>query len=248
MTGPRTLAEHIVPSLTGAAERAGRSYPRVIACLPVCVTSDETAARAEAARAFEMYGYLPSYRAMLDREGVDGPADVAIVGTEAEVSERIASLGETGVTEFVAVQYTSDDRTPAPRPAPFCPGWPEVEPSGRAPERDPRRPRRLRAVGALPPVLPHPRRGLRGRDHRPSDPVDLRPHGRHRDLPRILAAGDRTRRGPLEDDPRRGGRCSPVAELVHLRVGGDPRSGHRCLARVLHQSHRDGHARSRGAG
>ena len=31
---------------------------------------------------FQMYGQLPSYRAMLDREGAAGPADVAVVGNE----------------------------------------------------------------------------------------------------------------------------------------------------------------------
>jgi hypothetical protein len=36
-----------------------------------------------------MYGMLPSYRAMLDREGVDGPAELAVVGSADEVAERV---------------------------------------------------------------------------------------------------------------------------------------------------------------
>lgn len=55
-----------------------------------------------------MYGFLPSYRAMLDREGAAGPADVAIVGSAATVRERIAALAEVGVTDFVGVEYAAD--------------------------------------------------------------------------------------------------------------------------------------------
>jgi len=104
MTGPKTLAGHIVPSITAAASAAGRPAPRVVAALPVAVTDDPSDARARCASMFEMYGFLPSYRAMLDREGVDGPADVAIVGSEADVATQISALADVGVTEFVAVE------------------------------------------------------------------------------------------------------------------------------------------------
>ncbi|MCJ7673117.1 MAG: TIGR03564 family F420-dependent LLM class oxidoreductase, partial [Acidimicrobiia bacterium] len=80
MTGPATIESHVVPTIAGAAERAGRAAPRVGVGLPVCVTDDVTGARERAASLFEMYGTLPSYRAMLDKEGAGGPADVAIVG------------------------------------------------------------------------------------------------------------------------------------------------------------------------
>jgi len=40
----------------------------VVVTLPVCVTADVDAARARAGRLFSLYGHLPSYRAMLDRE------------------------------------------------------------------------------------------------------------------------------------------------------------------------------------
>ena len=104
MTGPKTLGGHIVPSITAAASAAGRPAPRVVAALPVAVTDDVAEARARCAKEFEMYGFLPSYRAMLDLEGVEGPADVAIVGSADEVRAQILALGEVGVTEFVAVE------------------------------------------------------------------------------------------------------------------------------------------------
>jgi 5,10-methylenetetrahydromethanopterin reductase len=106
MTGPATVREHIVPTITAAAAAAGRPSPRVVCILPICVTSDPDAARAAAARVFAIYGDLPSYRAMLDREGAAGPAEVAIVGDEDTVAAQIAALAEAGVTDFAAVEYT----------------------------------------------------------------------------------------------------------------------------------------------
>jgi 5,10-methylenetetrahydromethanopterin reductase len=106
MTGPATVRDHVVPALTAAAHSAGRPSPRVVCILPVCVTDDPDGARARAARVFAIYGELPSYRAMLDREGASGPADVAIVGDEDTVAAQIAVLAEAGVTDFVAGEYT----------------------------------------------------------------------------------------------------------------------------------------------
>ena len=78
----------------------------MVCILPVCVTDDPDDARERAARVFAIYGQLPSYRAMLDREGASGPADVAIVGDEDTVAAQIGALAEAGVTDFVAGEYT----------------------------------------------------------------------------------------------------------------------------------------------
>ena len=94
MTGPATVRDYVVPAITEAASAAGRPSPRVVCSLPVCVTSDPDGARAGAAKSFSIYGQLPSYRAMLDREGAAGPADVAIVGDEDAVAAQIQALGE----------------------------------------------------------------------------------------------------------------------------------------------------------
>jgi len=77
-----------------------------VCILPVCVTDDPDGARERAARVFAIYGQLPSYRAMLDREGASGPADVAIVGDEDTVGAQIGALADAGVTDFVAGEYT----------------------------------------------------------------------------------------------------------------------------------------------
>lgn len=102
MTGPKTLAEHVVPALRGAAAEAGRpeSAVRVAASLPISVTDDVDGARKQAAQEFSVYGTLPSYRAMLDREGYAGPEDAAIIGDEETVSQRLDELSAAGVDEF----------------------------------------------------------------------------------------------------------------------------------------------------
>jgi F420-dependent oxidoreductase-like protein len=110
MTGPRALASHIVPAITRAAEQAVRPAPRVVAALPVCVTDDVEAARQQAARAFQLYGQLPSYRAMLDHEGVDGPADIAVIGDEASVRAQVEEVLAAGATDFVASEIGSEEQ------------------------------------------------------------------------------------------------------------------------------------------
>jgi 5,10-methylenetetrahydromethanopterin reductase len=107
MTGPATLSQYTVPTITAAAERVGRGAPQVVASLPICVTADVDGARERAAKDFQVYGLLPSYRAMLDREGAAGPGDVAIAGDEAGVRKTLGQLADAGVTEFVASIFGS---------------------------------------------------------------------------------------------------------------------------------------------
>jgi len=109
MTGPATIGSHIVPTITAAAASAGRPAPRVGVGLPVCVTDDEAAARERAGGLFEIYGTLPSYRAMLDKEGAGGPSDVAIVGDEATVGAQLERLASVGATDFVANAFGSSE-------------------------------------------------------------------------------------------------------------------------------------------
>ncbi|MGE2712994.1 TIGR03564 family F420-dependent LLM class oxidoreductase [Mycolicibacterium litorale] len=114
MTGVKTLAEHVGPTLRQAAADAGRpdGEVRVVAGLPVSVTDDPGGARAHAARQFAVYGKLPSYRAMLDREGYAGPEDAAIIGDEDTVTQRLGELRAAGVDEFTAAVF---DPTPEGR-------------------------------------------------------------------------------------------------------------------------------------
>ncbi len=105
MSGPKTLESHIVPRINAAAAAAGRPQPRVCVALPVAVTDDAEGARQRAAQEFAMYGQLPNYRRVLDREGAAGPGDMAIVGSEAEVEEQLGALAGAGATDYLAILY-----------------------------------------------------------------------------------------------------------------------------------------------
>jgi 5,10-methylenetetrahydromethanopterin reductase len=99
MTGPRTLADHIIPTLERCAQQTERRV-EVIAGFPICVTDHPDKARDLAAQLFELYGAQPSYRAMLDREGLASPSDTAIIGDEATVSEQLEAIAALGVEEL----------------------------------------------------------------------------------------------------------------------------------------------------
>lgn len=105
MAGPRTLISHICPTIREAADRAGRPSPRVVSTLSVCVTDDVDSARARAERGAQRMAALPSYAALLEREG--GPALLA--GGEDELDEGLARLDRAGVTDLLVVSTARRD-------------------------------------------------------------------------------------------------------------------------------------------
>ena len=116
MTGPTTIREHTAPRIREAADRAGRPVPRVVVGLPIAVTRDVAAARMSAGRQFAIYGSLPSYRAMLDREGAEGPGAIAIAGDESSVGEELGRLEEAGATDLMAIPFAvAGDADAVPR-------------------------------------------------------------------------------------------------------------------------------------
>jgi F420-dependent oxidoreductase-like protein len=108
-TGPNTLEQRIAPMVRDAANAAGRAEPRVVVALPTIVTDDEAYGRAAAGEQLAGYGDLPVYRAVLDAEGADGPADVSVVGDEPAVTAQLARLEAAGATEFMAIPTGTDD-------------------------------------------------------------------------------------------------------------------------------------------
>ncbi len=103
--GPRTIRDHIVPTIRDAASAAGRPLPRIIATLPICVTDKPDDVRALASKELSNYVSLPSYQAMFEREGVSGPGDLVIAGDEAQVRDGLAELADVGVTDFAASEF-----------------------------------------------------------------------------------------------------------------------------------------------
>ncbi|MCC6381273.1 MAG: TIGR03564 family F420-dependent LLM class oxidoreductase [Dehalococcoidia bacterium] len=115
MGNVRYLSEVAMPALTDAAREAGRPAPRVVAGFPVAITADVEAARASAAKSFVVYGQIPSYRATLDRGGAEGPADIAIVGSEEDVVRQLRELAGLGVTDVNATPFRVQGDPEAPR-------------------------------------------------------------------------------------------------------------------------------------
>ena len=109
MTGPETIRNHISPVINAAAEEAERPVPQVIAAVPVCITSDPDMAEEYAKRDFGFYGDLPSYRAMLEREGLANSWDIALSGSFEEVAEGLQKYSDSGGTQVVAAVYGPDE-------------------------------------------------------------------------------------------------------------------------------------------
>jgi F420-dependent oxidoreductase-like protein len=109
MTGVKTLGEHTVPTVRRAAEAAGRPAPRILAAIPIALCQDTGKAREVCDNVFAIYGSLPSYRAMLDREGIASPGGVALVGDESELRRGLQRFRDAGVTDFAASLFPADE-------------------------------------------------------------------------------------------------------------------------------------------
>ena len=101
--GPKTIANHIAPVINAAADKAGRDKPSIVCSIPVWVTDEPKPARDFLGQILSIYAELPSYRRMLDIEGLHGLGELSLVGTEPEVTERIAEIAVSGATDFTAV-------------------------------------------------------------------------------------------------------------------------------------------------
>lgn len=107
--GPRTIATHIAPIINESAAGAGRPEPRIVAMVAVAVTDDPGAAIAHAVEAGRLYASLPSYRAALDREGVDSGGELLLAGSIDDIVEGLARYVDAGVTDLRLVIGSPDE-------------------------------------------------------------------------------------------------------------------------------------------
>jgi F420-dependent oxidoreductase-like protein len=114
-TGPRTIERHIAPKLRAAARAAGRPEPRIVAGMHIVLTTKPAAATEQVARMLSMYGRMPSYRAMLDIEGSEDAADLALIGDEKTLDAGLDRLRGLGVSDFeasiVCIEEGAEQRT-----------------------------------------------------------------------------------------------------------------------------------------
>ncbi len=111
-TGPETVADHIVPTIGRAASAAGRPAPRVVASVIMSVTTDPERVTRQVAEAAGAASDLPSYRALLDRQGKSGVHETVVAGDEAVVERAVRRYAEAGATELlVSPLGTERERT-----------------------------------------------------------------------------------------------------------------------------------------
>ena len=113
MTGAATIESYVSPTIRAAADAAGRPDPRVVVCLPVCVTENPASARERLGAVIGGYRGIPSYEAMLEREGVADAVDVAIIGNADEVGAALTGLPSRGATDVAAIPLGNADEVGA---------------------------------------------------------------------------------------------------------------------------------------
>src|ERR1700694_6032387 len=108
LAGPRTIEEFIAPTIVQAAADAGRPPPRIIATIPVAITNDPDAARAEAPTSLRFYDQFPSYQKVMVREGVTRAADLALIGDPTAVIGQLHEYRAAGATDLVLSPFHTE--------------------------------------------------------------------------------------------------------------------------------------------
>jgi F420-dependent oxidoreductase-like protein len=113
MADERAIASHVVPSITQAAESAGRPVPRVVAGVPVCLCRDDEVDTAveRTNRILAEAEVSPNYQRLLDQGDAQQVGDLLAAGGEAAVEKRLRSFADAGVTDIsVRVVPIGDNR------------------------------------------------------------------------------------------------------------------------------------------
>ncbi len=98
--GPRTIATYVAPCIRAAAQAAGRPEPRIMALIRICLTDDHTGAYALASETAQRYRSVPSYAAVQDREGLQDPAELHLIGSWERIVDGLGAYAAAGVTDF----------------------------------------------------------------------------------------------------------------------------------------------------
>jgi F420-dependent oxidoreductase-like protein len=116
MADERAIATHVVPTMNGAAEAAGRPAPRVVAGIPVCLCGDDEVETAVARtnRVLAEAETSPNYQHLLDRGDAQQVGDLLAAGSESTIEKRFQSFADAGVTDLsfrvVAIGETREDK------------------------------------------------------------------------------------------------------------------------------------------
>lgn len=109
-TGAEAIADHIVPTITKAADAAGRPAPRVLAGAVVALTSDPDGVRRALADQFGPASTFPAYRAILDRQGLSGVHETVIAGDEKAITRELRRFADAGATDLLISPHGNTTR------------------------------------------------------------------------------------------------------------------------------------------
>jgi F420-dependent oxidoreductase-like protein len=100
----RTIGSHVVPTISKAAEDAGRPAPRILAGVPVCLCRDDEidAAVERTNRVLSEVVDSPNYQKLMEHGDARAIGDVLVCGSEATMEKRMRSFANAGVTDFNA--------------------------------------------------------------------------------------------------------------------------------------------------
>ncbi len=98
----RAIGGHVAPSITAAAEAAGRPPPRIVAGIPVCLCRDDEvdAAVARTNRILSEAEVSPNYQRLLDHGDARKVGDILAAGSEAAIEKRLRAFADAGVTDI----------------------------------------------------------------------------------------------------------------------------------------------------
>jgi F420-dependent oxidoreductase-like protein len=98
----RTIASHVVPSISKAAEGAGRPAPRIMAGVPVCLCRDDEveAAIERTNRTLSEVVASPNYVRLMEHGDAQSIGDVLVCGEESAMEQRLRRFAEAGVTDL----------------------------------------------------------------------------------------------------------------------------------------------------
>ena len=104
MADERAIGDYVVPSITKAAQAAGRSQTRVVAGVPValCSNSDVGDARAYASEVLGHADFSPNYVRLLEHGDAEDVGDTMAAGDESAILTRLRLYRDAGVTDLAA--------------------------------------------------------------------------------------------------------------------------------------------------
>ena len=90
-----------MPAITRAAEEAGRPAPRIVSAIVAVLTDDPEGARRAVAEELGFAKGFPAYRAVLERQGLDGVHETVIAGDERAVAAAVRRFADAGTTDLL---------------------------------------------------------------------------------------------------------------------------------------------------